>query len=204
MHVLLQVLLIGVASNLDNLAVGVAYGIRRISVPTLPNLTIAAIAFAFSAISAVAGAELGHYLPPRLADVLGALIIIGIGVWMLPLRGRAPVAAPPPASRRPSVMTILREPELADRDHSHEISLSESLLLGVALSINCLTNGVPAGLWKLNAWHVATCNAVMSFATLWFGVQFGKRYGAHWLGRKADAISGGLLILLGLHQAVCG
>ena len=103
-------------------------------------------------------------------------------------------------SPRPSLTRILQAPELADSDHSGVISIGESLLLGVALSLNCLTNGLPAGLWKLQPLAVAACNAVLSFASLWCGVRLGKRYGAHWLGRKADVLAGVLLILLGAYQ----
>ena len=51
MHVDLHPLTIAVDSNLDNVAVGVARGIRRIVIPTASNLAIAGIAFAFSALA---------------------------------------------------------------------------------------------------------------------------------------------------------
>ena len=202
MRVVLQVLAIGVASNLDNLAVGVAYGIRRIAISTPANLAIAGIAFLFTVVSAVAAIHVRRYLPPRAADLLGSVILIGIGLWMLPVRKQRPTKPSPSAERRPSVMRLLRGPELADRDHSGVVSLSESLLLGVALSLNCLTNSFSAGLWNLSVLPVAVCNAGLSFGTLLSGTWLGKRYGAHWLGRKADAIAGILLVLLGLHQAI--
>lgn len=197
MLVLLQILAIGLASNLDNLAVGMTYGVRRISIATCPNLAIAGIAFLFTLASTVVGAHAEHYLPPRWAYRLGAMILVGIGIWMLPVWRRHRWAMAPAAAQRPLVMRVLRSPELADRDHSQTIDFSESILLGVALSLNCLTNGLPAGLWKLNVWSVAMCNAVFSFVALWFGVWFGKRYGERWLGRKADAVAGTLLIVIG-------
>ena len=60
-----------------------AYGIRRIVIPTASNLAIAGIAFAFSALAAVAGSYAGHLMPARAADLFGAVLIIGIGIWML-------------------------------------------------------------------------------------------------------------------------
>jgi len=201
-RVFLQIVTLGVASNLDNLAVGVAYGIRRISISTPANLAIAGIAFLFTVASVLAATQVRHVLSPRSADLLGSLILIGIGIWMLPVRKSRPPEAPPATGRRPTLMNILRGPELADRDHSNVISLSESLLLGFALSLNCLTNSFSAGLWNLRVMPVAVCNATLSFVTLWCGTWLGNRYGAHWLGRKADAIAGVLLLLMGLHQAL--
>ena len=208
MHAILQVLAIGLASNLDNLTVGVAYGIRRITLRWQPNLVVAGLAFVFSCIGAAAGTQVGHYLSPRTAGVLGAVALIGIGAWVLPLRKVHAGVTAPASGTRPSrmrlLLRILRDPALADQDHSHDISVAESVLLGIALSLNCLTNGVPAGLWHLGVWRVAACNAALSFGTLWLGVWFGKRHGAHWLGRKADMIAGVLLILLGIHGVFAG
>ena len=201
MHDWLHLLMIGVATNLDNLAVGVAYGIRRIWIPTASNLAIAGIAFVFSAVSAVAGTYVGRFMTASTANLIGALLIIGIGVWMLPWVLPRREQNPKPTQPHPSPIRVLQEPELADSDHSGVISLSESVILGVAVSINCLTNGLPAGLWKLSPLPVAVCNAVLSFVTLWCGVWLGKRYGEHWLGRKADVVAAVLLILLGVHQA---
>ncbi len=217
MHAWLHLLTIGVATNLDNLAVGVAYGIRRIWIPTASNLAIAAIAFVFSVVSAVAGTYVGRFMSASTANLVGAALMIGIGIWVLPRRRRADAAPSAPdaandgshdhggkvetAPTHPSPIRVLHAPELADSDHSGVISLGESLVLGVAVSINCLTNGLPAGLWKLQPLPVATCNAVLSFVTLWCGVWLGKRYGEHWLGRKADWIAAVLLILLGVRQA---
>ena len=228
-----HLLTIGIASNLDNLAVGVAYGIRRISLPARSNLAIAGIAFIFSVVAASAGSLLGHHLTDRVAAVTGAVLLIGIGIWAMPKpekngkRGRDPEKGQPepiaergpaemerapagqadPAvcaaagpARRPSVWGVLRNPELADRDHSGEISASESLVLGIAVSLNCLTNGVSAGLWKLGPVATGVTNGALSYLTLWAGVRLGLRYGGHWLGRKAALIAAVLLILLGLEQ----
>jgi len=122
---------------------------------------------------------------------------------MLPWPTRHTASRKPP-SRRPSFRGLLRDPELADQDHSGVIGLGESLTLGVALALNCLTTGLPAGLWKLGILPLAACNAALSLAALACGVRLGRQYGAQWLGRKADVLAGSLMILLGCHQALQG
>ena len=199
MRTFVHLLIIGVASNLDNLGVGVAYGVRRISVSPLSNLLIAGFAFLFSVAAAMAGAGVGHFLSDRVAAVAGAVLMIGVGLWIIqPPRPRG--AVPPRAPARPSFMRLLAEPELADRDHSGEISLSESLVLGIAVSLNCLTNGVSAGLWKLGVLPMAVCNAALSYASIGLGVWLGGRYGTPWLASRANVLAGGILILLGVRQ----
>ena len=45
MNLIFLLVLIGISANLDNLGVGIAYGVRRINIPPLSNLIIAVIAF---------------------------------------------------------------------------------------------------------------------------------------------------------------
>ena len=190
---------IAIASNLDNLAVGVSYGVRGIELPPLPNLVISAIAFALTYLAASLGVSVAQFMTDRAAVVAGAMLMIGLGIWVMPA-GKPRRRLSSGASSRPSVFRILAEPELADLDRSGTISVFESLFLGLAVSLNCFTNGLSAGLWKLGVPEVALCNAVLSYLSLWFGSWLGRRYGAHWLGRTSPVFAGWLLILLGACQ----
>ena len=196
-----HLLLIGLAANLDNLGVGVAYGIRRIRVPPLPNLVVAAIAFGFTYVSVVAGAYTGQFISQTVANAIGAVLLIGVGIWVMMAQRRTTSERPrAPEGRSNWVLSILQEPERADADQSGSISLSESLILGVALSINCFSNGFSAGLWRLGVLPTSIATAAISYVTLWSGALIGARYAAEWLGSKATIAAGCLLILLGLHQ----
>lgn len=197
-----QLLLIGVAANLDNLGVGVAYGVRRIKVPPVPNLIIAAVAFGFTWVSVWFGGYIARFLSDLVANSLGALLLIAVGIWVMAAqwRQREPTPQPQPAAFSPSVVDVWQQPERADSDRSGAISIRESLVLGVALSINCFTNGFTAGLWKLGALSTSLSTASFSYLALWLGAWLGVRYAARWLGNKATFAAGCLLILLGLHQ----
>lgn len=175
----MHLLLIGIAANLDNLGVGLAYGVRRIRIPLLSNLVIAGIASLFTLVSVWAGGLVSHFLSRTTANWLGAILLFGVGLY-----------------------TLVQEPTDADRDRSGEISLSESLVLGVALSINCLTNGFSAGLWQLGAVETAAVTGLFSLLTLWLGVRLGIRHLADRWGRLATVLAGFLLIALAVHQVL--
>lgn len=200
MNALFHLILIGIAANLDNLGVGVAYGIRRIRVPAPSNLVIAAIAFLFTAASVWAGAFTGRFLADQTANAVGALLLIGVGIWVILAQWRPRAGVPRPRRSTPLVLRIWQEPAQADFDQSGTITLPESLVLGVALSINCFTNGFSAGLWKLGALPTALCTAFFSYLALWGGAWLGMRYAAQWLGNKAAIAAGCLLLLIGIHQ----
>lgn len=206
MNEIFHLLLICLTANLDNLGVGIAYGIRRIKVPVTSNLAIAAIAFTFTYVSVLAGSYIGQFMSRGLANVGGALLLIGVGIWVMASQHRdAGESAAEPATDQaqhgaPLVLAVLQEPDKADLDHSGVISFGEALILGVGLSINCVTNGFSAGLWRLNPLPTAAITALFSYGTLWAGDWVGMTYAAEWLGNKATITAGVLLILLGFHQ----
>lgn len=201
MNPFLQLLLIGMASNLDNLGVGLAYGTRRIRISPLPNLVIAAFAFLMTVTSVWVGTYVGRYLNNLAANTIGAVLLIGVGVWVISSQHRPNEETPKKTSANPpSLLAVLEDPETADSDGSGEISVPESLVLGVALGMNCFTNGFAAGLWRLGAVETGIANALFSFLTLWGGSWLGLRYAAQWLGSKATIAAGVLLILIGLRQ----
>lgn len=108
---ILTAVLIGLAGNLDNLGVGVAYGARRIGIPFLSNLLIALVATVGTGLLAYTGGSLKHLLSPAVAGAVSASCIIAVGFWVL---------WPRRAGKEPIEMVI--HPEEADVDHSGDIS----------------------------------------------------------------------------------
>ena len=203
MKTILHLLFLSIAANLDNLGVGVAYGVKRIKVPPLSNLIIAVIAFIFGCVSVFTGSWIGRFLNDTTANTIGAILIIGVGLWMMrPKKLQFILERNPLRSETSLIIKILHEPEVADSDHSALISWQESILLGVALSLNVCTNGISAGLWRLNAIYTALCMAIFSYITIAFGIILGLRYGSRWLGNKATFAAGILLILIGIRQLI--
>ncbi len=76
------ILLLAIAANLDNLGVGVAYGLRRRYIPSLSNFVIAVISAGLTLFAMLIGKWLERVLPVRVANGVGALIIIGVGIWV--------------------------------------------------------------------------------------------------------------------------
>ncbi|MBN9216823.1 MAG: manganese efflux pump, partial [Mesorhizobium sp.] len=78
---------LAIASNIDNLAVGMSYGVRSIRIGFIANLIITAICFAFSEIGMISGEWIGRILPGDLPDFVaaGLLLLIGVRVLFLAL-----------------------------------------------------------------------------------------------------------------------
>ncbi|MED0982567.1 sporulation membrane protein YtaF [Bacillus paramycoides] len=196
---LLSILLIGIASNLDNAGVGIAYGIRKIRISWFNNFVIAFFGFLFTLLAGFFGNWISLFISDFTANLIGAAVLGIIGVFIL---------CQPFFSKKETVenkndgvlMGILRNPEKADFDGSKTISFSEALVLGVALSINNIAGGFDAGVTNLNLWLTAIISGIFSFICISGFAYVGKRFLAEYLGKWATVIAGVLLILIGIDQ----
>ncbi len=204
------IILMSISCNLDNIGIGMAYGARKISIPFSSNLLIAVITTAGTLLSAAFGKSMHVFLKPRTANALGSAILICAGLWVAiydfmassgsALRdspGEAPRARKPDSSFR-KLLSILDNPCLADSDLSKHIDLKEGALLGLALTLNNVANGVGAGLIGLNIVWLALFVFIFSIATILLGIMAGDRYGNRLFGRFSGLAAGVILIGLGI------
>lgn len=73
--------LLALALSLDGFGAGVTYGLRRMKIPLLSVLIISLCSGLVLYISMQAGALLQQVLSPAIASMIGALILIALGVW---------------------------------------------------------------------------------------------------------------------------
>lgn len=193
-----------VSSSIDNFGVGISYGIRNIRINPFCNTIIAVIAFLFSISGIILGKWLNSILPGSLPIFVGAflLFIIGLRIILLAVpRKTSSQNLQQESSKTTSLTKILENPELADIDKSGEISILESVILGIALSANALTNGLGAGLLGFSPFAISFTTALGSFVSVWSGVQLGAkvaniRIGTFTVGQFGTIISGVILLII--------
>lgn len=195
-----------ISSSLDNLGVGISYGIRKLKIDHLSNLIIAIVCFLFSFSGIGFGKWISTVLPGTLPLFLGAfvLIIIGLRIILLALP-HSQGEMTKEIQNKKGIGAIFRNPERFDIDGSQHIGIGESILLGVALSANALTNGLSAGLLGLSPLAISLSAAVGSFLTVWLGVWLGQkvanvRIGSFTLGQFGTLLSGIILVLIAINN----
>lgn len=208
MDIIFFAIFIAIAANLDNLGVGIAYGIQKIQISHMANGIIAAISFITTWSSAQIGQTLSLYLSPQIAGTIGAFLIFVVGIWVcvqpmitalkmkrsimdLQLFGTRIYIGP---------TEMLRNPEIVDVDTSKDVCTWEALLLGFGLSINAIAGGFDAGTNGLSPFLISTLIGIISFLTISMGRYAGQKYASKHLGKYATASSGILLMLVGIHQ----
>ena len=202
----LIILAFAVSSSIDNLGVGISYGIRKIRIGIGANLLIGFICFLMSIVGISFGVWLSKILPGMFPMIIGSffLIIIGIRIILLAVP-RKKVLAVSDENSNPSlsIKGILKNPEIADVDNSGEIGWGEAMILGVALSANALTNGLGAGLLGFSPFTISLTAAIGSIISVWVGVKLGHklsdvRIGSFTLGQFGTIISGILILIIAM------
>lgn len=207
MH-LLSTLFLGLAANLDNLGVGISYGVQKIRVPFLSNFFIALLSGIVVAISVLTGHLLSHYI--ALAGELGALMIVGIGIWVMLHKTAAsnhlPVAIPAmktysvPIKPLSCVIQITKEPSAADFDANGFISSKEAMILGLTLSFNCIATGVGAGLTGMDFLSTGVSVFIFSMITISVGYLIGWKTASDRFEHWSQLISGAALCIIGIYE----
>jgi len=197
-------LALAATSNVDNIAVGVVYGMSGVRVPFASNLAIAAITAIGTLAATALTLPLSGILSSKAADWTSGTLFVLIGAWTLMRQGLHPARRHP---RLPShadggtletVSMILRDPLQADRDASRHIDLREVLALSAALAMNNFANGLAAGIAGIDPWTLTSLVWVASILTLGIGLFAGDVFRAGRFGSYAGCVSGILLIGLGL------
>ncbi|MCM3339757.1 sporulation membrane protein YtaF [Paenibacillus sp. MER TA 81-3] len=197
----LMILGLAAASSIDNLGVGISYGIRKIRIGLLSNSFIAAICFLFSMSGILFGQWISTILPGILPTLLATFILLVVGVRIVLLTVPRSKRASAPDTGNIGLEGLISNPEKADLDRSGNINLIEAAILGVALSANALTNGLSAGLIGLSPIAISLTAAIGSFITLWLGAIIGQkvaniRIGSFTVGQFSTVLSGAIIIVV--------
>lgn len=210
---ILRLVALVLALSLDSLVVGVAYGLRGIRVPLRPLLTLGLVSFAGLAASMLVGVGAGTLISPLVARLIGGLLLIGIGAytllkaWLDATAGRANADKAPRVAvvRLRSlglIIQILRDPAAADTDASGDLTVTEALTLGVALSIDALAVGAGIGIVSQSwlTWLLPPAAGLGTAGLLAAGHAAGRRGVALQANSRLGYLPGFILIALGLSQ----
>jgi len=200
----LAIFLLCLAPNLDNMAIGLAYGARKINVPFKSNLAIALFSGFATLISSFLGNLLTNYIPNYLGNIIGGSIVSVMGIYTIVSylynKRKSKKASENGNQYLENIKAVMDDPSIADTDYSGDISLKESILLGIALAVNCLGTGFGAGMTGVNVLVLTGAVIIFSLITISLGALVGRRYAARFLGDKATIISGLLLTAVGVYQ----
>lgn len=193
-------LLFALSANLDNIVIGIAYGIKKIRMRTAANFLIALFTTAGTLISMWVGKLLTAIIPAPAAGKTGAAVLVLLGgtFFCKSILHNVRQSKKTQSVALRGADEMLDYAEQSDRDVSGSIDIKEALAVGLGLSLNNLGAGLAAGVSGISVFLAAAANFAVSFFFLMLGFRLGSRLLGKLPGKFAPVLSGLLLVLLGL------
>lgn len=204
----MALILLAFAVSLDSFSVGFTYGLRKMKIPLVSIIIIACMSALTLLISMLIGEVVSNILSPSIAERMGGLLLIMLGVWITfqTLRSHdttqeeteEKVIATIEMKYFGIAINILKKPLAADMDRSGTINGMEAILLGLALSLDAFGAGLGAAMLGFSPLLLACSIGVMSSLFIKAGMSFGNKLAYRtWL-NKVAFLPGVLLILIGI------
>ena len=173
LSLLLAAVLFAAACNLDTVILSMGYAVKGVRVSLSHSLIIAALTTLITWV-----------LSGPLPNLLGGLVLVGIGAWF--------------------VLDWLRRlgPAGEAEGENRAATLWGCVSLAAALAVNNAGIGVAAGVSGIAPGWAALANFLVTLAALPLGRALGDKLAGRLLGKYALPLSGALLVLLGIWEAV--
>ncbi|WP_297517758.1 sporulation membrane protein YtaF [uncultured Clostridium sp.] len=202
---LIPILLFVLSASLDTFMVSLAYGTKNIRIGFLSNLVIAFVSALGTFLSMIFGAMLINILSIKSANLLGAFVLLILGVYfILDYRKTKHAHAPEClcSTGNSCSKAILKFPEIADTDKSGSIELRESVTLALALAINNFALGLAASITGLDVYLTTIFTFIFSIILIPLGIYVSKRFLNKFIAEKGSLISGVIILFLALIEAL--
>lgn len=178
---MLESLFIVVAICLDSLAIGIAYGMRKIKIPIKSLLVIDIVCTVVLSIAMLLGNVIKKILPGNIPTMISFLILLSIGIYFL-LEGisnsfinREKKTFHIKLSNIKIIIDVVVDCTKADMNNSGDIDLKEGFYLGMALSLDALGIGFGSAMGSINYIQVLVLSFIFNMIIILLGLYLGQK-----------------------------
>lgn len=180
--------------SLDAFGVGIVYGMRRIKIPFISKLAICFFSVVYAASALAVGKSLYNVLSPEVSKIIGVAILVIMGFWIIIQSllkkdndnsnnkiksndGKETNTIFELAIKSLGItVQIIKNPSKGDIDRSGVIDMGESLLLGLALSIDAIGVGIGSALAGFHSVFLPFMVGLFQLFFLYLGTYLGEKF----------------------------
>jgi len=198
MNEVVAYLLLGVATNIDNMIIGTTYGLKRHRIDFISNVMIGSLNGVATFISVLIGDFLRRFLTPQVGELLGGLVFLTLGFLTI-----AETYMMDQEDQEIDEEVGQKLESLASKSSLVRVSRQEAFGLGLGLSVTNIAGGVGAGLAGFEVVRMTLLMFVFSILPIslgqWIGQRTASRFPQRWMNiTAATVLTGfGLLKLIG-------
>lgn len=199
MH-LISSILFAFSANIDAFIVGMSCGIKKDHISIIGNIVISLITLTGTVFSITAGLTVLPLLPHWAEQVCGSSILILLGLYYIIkyfvflIKSRKTSTAPqiPPKSDSSA--------ESNEKEKSRNLSCKDTVMLGIALSVNNMGMGIGASITGMSLLPTSLFTFLFSVLLLFAGNHVGESRIFQAVKQYSDPLSGFILIALGIYE----
>ncbi|WP_071453320.1 manganese efflux pump [Gloeomargarita lithophora] len=196
MNELIAYLLLGVATNIDNLIIGTTYGLKRHRIDFINNVMIGSFNGAATFISVLVGDFLRQFLTAQVGELLGGMVFLTLGFLTIAETYMMDEQLDEEAGEKPH--------SSAAKSHLVRVSRREALGLGLGLSVTNIAGGVGAGLAGFEVVRMTVLMFIFSILPISLGQWVGQHTAAKFPQRWANITAATVLVGFGVWKLVGG
>lgn len=175
---ILLALLLSISSNLDNIIFGITYGASNVQIPIKGATIISCITTLITGMFMVLGMEVGELLNAQVANVLGGVLLILIGLYYI----------------IEEFVFLKKE----DTNIAKIITVKSMFLIAINLSINNIPIAIAGGISNTNIFYTVVFSFIFSTLFMYLGNVVGRKFKS----KIVSALASILLIILGIIKCV--
>nr|WP_072031863.1 manganese efflux pump [Acetonema longum] len=207
---ILYVIFLALAVSLDSFVAGATYGIRQIRMPAVALTVVGVITMICTGVAMLLAEGFGNFIDPHVAAIIGAVLLLCIGLFSIfqeyLTRNVGPYA--PDSSQKITIrigkllIHIMADPEAVDFDRSKSISVSEAMMLGLALGLDNMVATFAACLLGILPLYTPIVMGMIQALLILLGIHAAIRFMPDRIKKKFPYFSGAMLVLMGIVRLV--
>ncbi|MGL4763160.1 MAG: manganese efflux pump MntP family protein [Sarcina sp.] len=178
---ILSAFIFSLSSNIDNLVIGISYGIKNERISMISNIIIAIITTLGTYISMEFGKFICRFISNDISNLFGAITLLLMGAYFV----------------SQSIIEKERDKKIESKKVT-KMGTKDTILLALALASNNLGVGVAASITGLGVKWVVIFTFITSILTISIGQGLGDHVIGKFIGKYDSLISGILLVILGI------
>ncbi|MGI6777971.1 MAG: sporulation membrane protein YtaF [Acetivibrionales bacterium] len=206
------IIILAISLSIDALGAGIIYGMRNIKIPFISEITICVFSIVYTSIALIAGKSLYNALSPLISRAIGVIILTAMGIWIVVQsllkedinnrKSRAKAAKDRETLFKLVIKSlgitiqVIKNPARGDIDKSGIIDIKESLLLGLALSVDAIGVGIGSVLAGFRSALLPLMVGLFQLIFLYSGACLGKKFSSVGkANRKALSLLPGFILI---------
>lgn len=180
--------LFSISANIDNIPIGLSYGVKKTHISILKNILICIITSIVTFLSMLIGQNISKFFDIKITNILGSILLFFLGIY--------PIAK--------NIFIKEKNDRLNENEKNilmnNDISIKELLLIIITLSLNNIAAGIAASITGVNIICTTICTFVFGTIFLYIGNNLGKKINNNLVEKYSELISSFILILIGVME----